>query len=115
MYCKGSAIVLFTGIIQQAYAAMQGQPYHRRLSTKYLPVFLLRAALLLLAQLRKNEQDPFRRGQLIRQEADLRHVLVCRHWLHPCVDVTPLYAGGDKQGQIIGCTLRVGIPLAFAA
>ncbi len=115
MYCKDSAIVLSTDVIQQAYATMQGQSHHRRLSTRHLPVLLLRAALLLLIQLRKNEQDPFRRGQLARQEAELRRVLVCRHRLHPRLDVTPLYAGADKYGQIIGCTLRVGIPLALAA
>jgi hypothetical protein len=115
MYCKGSVIVLSTDIIQQAYATMQGQSQHRRLSTKHLPVLLLRAALLLLIQLIKNEQDPFRRGQLARQEAELRRVLVCRHRLHPRVDVTPLYEGGDKHGQIAGCTLRVGIPLALVA
>ena len=115
MYCKGSAIVLSTDVIQQAYATMQGQSQHRRLSTRHLPVLLLRAALLLLVQLRKSERDPFRRVQLARQEAELRRVLVCRHQLHPRVDVAPLYAGGDKHGQIIGCTLRFGIPLALAA
>lgn len=77
----------------------------------HLIVLLLRAALLALKQQQARERRPSRREELAHQEMELRLVLTYRHSVQPRLDVMPLH----DHRHIVGCIVRVGVPLQFTA
>ena len=109
-----SEVRLSIEAIRQAYASMKERLQNQRLSTRHLPALLLQAALLTVVQQMREEREPLRYMELRFQEADLRRLLAFRHRIRPHLNVTPLYAKG-RQGQIVGCIVRIGVPLSLAA
>lgn len=75
---------------------------------------LLRAAVRVLMQQQERTHSQTHRAGLACQELELRRVLTFRRFIQPWLDVRPVYSTGNSP-HLVGCSVRVAVPLQFVA